>query len=251
MARDISLKKKTEHLNRQYLKELEKKNAHLEEFSYITSHDLQEPLRTLINYSGLFKKRYSHVLDEQGLELLRYIESATNRMQVLIRDILEYTRIGKEVSKVNIDTQEVVAHVIQDLSSLIHDTNAEIKIDALPKIFGYETEIRLVFQNLISNALKFKKLDINPYIEIGCSKDSEIHKFFVADNGIGIKPKYKKKVFQIFQRLHNQLAYPGTGIGLAHCKKIIERHQGEIWYEPNNYQGTTFYFTIKKDHEHE
>ncbi|WP_339697139.1 ATP-binding protein [uncultured Roseivirga sp.] len=248
LAKNISLEKKAEQLNSQYLNELKSKNTELEEFSYITSHDLQEPLRTLTNYSGLFVKKYHDILDKQGIELLEFISSATERMQTLIRDVLDYSRIGKEKSKVEIDVFKVVEHVAQDLSTLINNSKTEIRVNnEFPKIYGYETEIRLVFQNLITNAIKFKKIDKNPYIEIGYNEEQGNHKFFVADNGIGIDPNYKDKVFQIFQRLHKQSAYSGTGIGLAHCKKIIERHRGQIWFEPNNNEGTIFYFTIMKN----
>ncbi len=248
LAKNISLEKKAEQLNSQYLKELKSKNTELEEFSYIASHDLQEPLRTLTNYSGLFVRKYQDILDKQGIELLEFISSATLRMQTLIRDILDYSRIGKEKSKVEIDVQKVVEHVVQDLSVLINNSQTEIQINnSLPKIYGYETEIRLVFQNLIANSIKFKNINKKPYLEIEYNEGLHNHRFSVSDNGIGIDPNYKDKIFQIFQRLHKQSAYSGTGIGLAHCKKIIERHQGEIWFEPNSNQGTIFYFTIIKN----
>ncbi|KYG72243.1 hypothetical protein MB14_09390 [Roseivirga ehrenbergii] len=244
--KDITLEKKAEELNRQYVNELKNRNKELQEFSYIASHDLQEPLRTITNYSGLFSKMYKSTLDKQGVEILQFIESAATRMQALIHDILDYSRIGKEKTKTELNTKTIVTHVIEDLSTLINEANAQIKVGNLPTVYGAETEIRIVFQNLINNAIKFKKIDETPYIQIGYQEEELNHKFFVTDNGIGIAPHYKDKIFQIFQRLHKQSEYTGTGIGLAHCKKIIERHKGEIWFEPNDQQGTTFYFTIKK-----
>ncbi|WP_053221935.1 sensor histidine kinase [Roseivirga seohaensis] len=244
--KDISLEKKAEELNRQYVHELKNKNKELQEFSYIASHDLQEPLRTITNYSGLLSKMYKSTLDKQGVEILQFIESAATRMQTLIHDILDYSRIGKEKEKTEIDTKSIVTQVIEDLSALINETNAKIKVGNLPTVHGAETEIRIVFQNLINNAIKFRKIDKTPSIEIGYQEEKTNHKFSIIDNGIGIAPQYKDKIFQIFQRLHKQSEYTGTGIGLAHCKKIIERHKGEIWFEPNDQQGTTFYFTIKK-----
>ncbi|MGW8124128.1 sensor histidine kinase [Roseivirga echinicomitans] len=251
LAKDIGLSKKAEELNIRYLNELKAKNRELKEFSFIASHDLQEPLRTLSNFSDLLIKKYINVLDEQGVELLEFIGSATNRMQTLVHDILYYSRIGQETARTEVDIQKLVEDVKQDLYSLIQDSKTAIKVGKLPKIQAYETEIRLVFQNLITNSIKFKKEDINPYLEIKYSEDSTHHRFSIIDNGIGIEPKYKNKVFLIFQRLHKESNYTGTGIGLAHCKKIITRHQGEIWFEPNSHKGTTFHFTISKNNHEE
>ncbi|MEN8828504.1 MAG: ATP-binding protein, partial [Flavobacteriales bacterium] len=165
-------------------------------------------------------------------------------MSELVKGLLDYTRIGKNFKIKKIDPNKILEAVLQDLHSLLENKNVKIKIEKLPKINGLETEIRSVFMNLISNAVKYSKKNVTPIIKIGAIKDVNVVKFFVEDNGIGIEKAYLKRIFLIFQRLHNKNEYEGTGIGLAHCQKIIELHGGKIWAESIPNLGSSFFFTI-------
>ncbi len=230
-----------------YTKQLEHKNQELEQFAYIVSHDLQEPLRTVNSTIYMLKKE----LGQTSTAVEEYISFAlgsTARMNGLIVNILDYSRLGSSRRLSKIDCKDLVQNVLSDLKSKIEETQAIIEIDKnLPVVSGYETELRLLFQNLINNALKFRKEDIAPIIKIGVVENDEYYTFGVKDNGIGIKEKDYNKIFQIFHRLHSQSRYEGSGIGLAHCKKIVELHEGRIWVESVFGEGSTFYFTLPKD----
>jgi len=226
--------------------ELEIKNKELEQFAYIASHDLQEPLRTVSNYMQIFEEDYLKLLDDKARHYLHSVNSATKRMSTLIKALLDYSRLGHNATLTCVDSKKLVEEVLADLENLIKTTNTVIEVAELPKLNVYETELREVFQNLITNAIKFHKKGNQPKIQISSAKINEKWQFSVSDNGIGIAPENFERIFDLFQRLRaiEGEEYEGNGIGLAHCKKIIQMHQGELWVESQLGQGTTFYFTI-------
>jgi signal transduction histidine kinase len=228
-------------------KELERKNKELEEFAFVASHDLQEPLRTTSSYVELLQQQYKGNLDKKADKYLSYISQASDRMQLLVSDLLEYSRIGNKKELKQIDCNKVLSETLADLNVAINETSAEITVGHLPVICGYPTEINQLFQNLISNSIKFRKKDIPPSITI-CGWDYKDHwQFAFSDNGIGIAKHHFERIFTIFQRLHTRNQYHGSGIGLAHCKKIVGLHKGKIWLESTPGEGTTFYFTIPQN----
>jgi len=229
------------------ISEVHKKNQELEQITYITSHDLQEPLRTINSLVNLFKTKYTTSLDANGIKMMEFLDGATSRMQNLIKDLLDYSVIGKDKAKTSIDCNQIIENIVKDLSVKIKQTDANIHWSNLPKINGIPSEIRLLFQNLISNALKFQKEDITPHVTIKSQEQNDHWKFSVSDNGIGMEEKDLDKIFSIFHRLHSKDKYEGTGIGLAHCTKIIDIHGGEIWVESEPNKGSTFHFTIEKN----
>ena len=225
-------------------RKLEKSNKELEQFAYIASHDLQEPLRTLTSFSRRLDKEYQELLDERGKTYVNFIAESSHRMHSLIHGLLEYSRIGRVSDKQAVDLNRVVDNVIQDLATTIESRSASVRIGHLPEICGNELELTSLYTNLVSNALKFVVADCRPRVEIGCEDDAGRPVFFVRDNGIGIDPAHQDRIFKIFQRLQNRNDYAGNGIGLAHCKKIIESHEGNIWLDSAPGQGSSFYFTF-------
>jgi two-component system, sensor histidine kinase len=221
-------------------------NMELGQFAFIASHDLQEPLRTISNFSGLLQKKYSHSLDENAIRYLGSIERATKRMQSLIKDLLDYSIIGNVKTKSPIDCNLLIGEIMSDMAALIEQTGTVIEFANLPVIYAYP-EIKMLFQNLISNAIKFRHADIPMVIKIEARDLVGECLFTLKDNGIGIEEIYYDRIFTIFQRLHSDRDYKGTGIGLAQCKKIVELHGGEIKVNSEYGKGTTFYFTIKKN----
>lgn len=230
---------------KQVQSELERSNDELKQFAYLTSHDLQEPLRTVSNFVEILEKRYSDVIDTDGRQYLDIVSQATGRMQGLIRGILDYSRIGRDGIKVVVDTESVVTDVISDFDAVISEAEADIEIKGLPKVLGYESELRTLFSNLISNAIKFREPGRAPKIEIS-AEQLQPHgwRFSVADNGIGIAPRYQDRIFEIFNRLHTREQYEGAGIGLAHCRKIVELHHGTMSVESKAGIGATFRFSL-------
>ena len=225
-------------------KELERKNRELEQFAYVASHDLQEPLRTTSSFVKLFQEQFQGQLDERADKYLTYIVQSSDRMKVLITDLLEYSRIGSKKELQQVDCNVMLREVLTDIGAAINDAGALIESGELPVISGYPTEIKQLFQNLTINAIKFRRPDTVPRIRISAEKNENNWKFAFADNGIGIEEQHSERIFIIFQRLHTRNEYPGSGIGLSHCKKIVELHKGKIWLESALGQGTTFYFTI-------
>ncbi|MES2761301.1 MAG: ATP-binding protein [Bacteroidota bacterium] len=221
-------------------------NKELEQFAYITSHDLQEPLRSISIYVELFQLKYKNKIDEDADQYLSAIVRSTSRMQLLIKDMLEYSRIGHDDEVTIIYSEVMVKNVLNDLSALIKETNTKVIIDDLPVINSF-SELKLVFQNLIANAIKFRNLDIEPVIHVSAKDNLNEWQFSVKDNGIGIEKEYFDRIFVIFQRLHSQKDYSGSGIGLAHCKKIVEMHGGNIFIESVPGKGSIFHFTIPKN----
>lgn len=238
-----ALRQEAEALN----EELKGKNKELEQFAYVASHDLQEPLRTTVSFVARLEKFNKDKLDERSAKYLHFIVSATNRMQVMIRDLLEFSRIGKAKTLQQVDTGQVLENVIADLSSAIQESKAVINAGALPLINGYPTELKALFQNLLSNAIKFRKPNATPVIDIAVQEMQHCWRFTFKDNGIGIEQEHFNRIFAIFQRLHNTQEYAGSGIGLAHCKKIVELHQGNIWVTSVSGEGSSFHFDIAKN----
>jgi ligand-binding sensor domain-containing protein/signal transduction histidine kinase len=224
--------------------ELEKKNQELEQFVYIASHDLREPLRTTSSFVELFQKQYKGKLDEKADTYLSYISQSADRMKMLIDDLLDYSRIGGKKELQQLDCNIILQEVLADLGTALTDAGAVIRADRLPVISGHPTAVKQLFQNLITNGIKFRKKDVSPKIQIGAEIKDGAWKFSFADNGIGIEPQHKEKIFVIFQRLHSRKEYEGSGIGLAHCKKIVEMHNGNIWVESTPGTGSTFHFTL-------
>jgi len=225
-------------------KELERSNSELEQFAYVASHDLQEPLRTINSYVQLLAERYKGKLDKDANEFIDFAVDGSHRMRMLINSLLEYSRVNKVKPFEWIYPEKIIRSILQDMKDQVEESGATIEYDNLPKIFGDSVLIGQLFQNLIGNALKFRD-GKEPEIKIsGIAKENE-YLFSVEDNGIGIKKEYADKIFVIFQRLNSRDKYPGTGIGLSICKKIVERHGGKIWVEPKPGGGSIFYFTIK------
>lgn len=254
IIQDITKRKMDEELLRRSENSLERKNQELliknkelEQFAYVASHDLQEPLKTTSSFVNLLHRRYKGKLDEQADQYLHYISKASERMQTLIKDLLDYSLIGSKENVEHIDCNKILEDVTASLQNCIKNTHAVIRYSPLPVINGYNEEIKDLFLHLMSNALKFKKPDVTPLIRIGAMSLDEHWQFFVQDNGIGIDEQYMERIFVIFQRLHNRSEYEGSGIGLSHCRKIVELHNGKIWLESSVGKGTTFYFTISKN----
>lgn len=255
IARDITELKRRDA-------DLKRSNAELEQFAYVASHDLQEPLRMVASYTQLLAKRYKGKLDADADEFIAYAIDGATRMQALISDLLAYARVGtRGKSPRPTDCQAVLDQALRNLQARIEDQDAVVTHDPLPTVMGDETQLIQLFQNLISNAIKFRG-DGPPRIHISAQNSSEIRNlegnkpntqdltpktewvFSVRDNGIGIDPQYADRIFVIFQRLHSKTEYPGTGIGLAICKRIVERHGGRIWVESQPGAGTVFSFTL-------
>ena len=225
-------------------RELRRKNTELEQFAYVASHDLQEPLRTTTSFVQLLLQQYEGKLDEKADKYFHFIVDSVDRMKRLITDLLEYSRIGSKLEMELVNCDQVLLNVTADLDKAIQETGAEISVGELPVIYGYPTEIKQLFQNLLINAIKFRMPGAIPQIKITGEKKDSDWLFAFTDNGIGIDNAHKEKIFIIFQRLHTRSEYEGSGIGLSHCKKIVELHHGKIWLESTPGQGSTFYFTI-------
>lgn len=224
--------------------QLARSNAELEQFAYVASHDLQEPLRTVSNFAELLERRHKDRLDPDALKLMGHIVNGVARMRELINDLLNYSRVGSEPREFeSVETEAVLKEALENLALTIKETSAEISKDPLPAVNGDHRLLVALFQNLIGNALKFYNQK-PPRIHISAGREPNGWIFSIKDNGIGIETEYLDRIFVIFQRLHKKQGYPGTGIGLAICKKIVERHQGRIWVESQPGQGSTFYFSI-------
>lgn len=230
-----------------YTRELEVSNTELEQFAYMTSHDLQEPLRMITSFMELLKTKYGDKLDEKAHQYIHYAIDGAIRMREVILDLLEYSRVGKnEEDKEWMDVNEIVEFVCQMQYKIIKEKKAEIEIGDLPEVLSYRAPLIQIFQNLIGNSLKYSKSGQAPNIKISSEEEDSEWVFIVKDNGIGINPDYFEKIFIIFQRLHTNEEYEGSGIGLTIVKKIIDNIKGRIWVESKEGEGSTFYFTIPK-----
>jgi signal transduction histidine kinase len=230
----------------QYASELARSNAELEQFAYVASHDLQEPLRMVASFTQLLAKRYQDKLDQDAKEFINFAVDGATRMQTLINDLLAYSRVGIQGKPFKpTDGEAVLKMAVDNLARSIAQSGVIITHEPLPTICGDEVQLIQLFQNLIANAVKFHGQE-PPRVHISARRQDGEWVFAVRDNGIGIAPEQQKRIFSIFQRLHHRSEYPGTGIGLAICKKIVERHGGKIWVESEVGRGATFYFTVKK-----
>jgi len=242
---DITERKRQESLLREATADLARSNAELEQFAYVASHDLQEPLRAVAGCVQLLKEKYAANLDPRGEEFIQHAVEGAVRMQGLIEDLLAYSRVGTRAkSLAPVECAAVVKTALADLSASIRESRAKITVGSLPTVMADPVQLRQLVQNLVGNSLKFRKEDAPPEIEISADHVDRAWRFRIHDNGIGIEPQYFERIFRVFQRLHTRREYPGSGIGLAICKKIVERLGGKIWVESEPGQGTTFLFTV-------
>ncbi|WP_097279865.1 PAS domain S-box protein [Caenispirillum bisanense] len=242
---DVTRRRLADRRMARLLADLERSNAELQQFAYVASHDLQEPLRMVSSYLGLIEKRYRDRLDDSALEFIGFAVDGAHRMQNLINDLLEYSRVGTRGKPLApTEAQAAVETALDNLRVAIQDAGATVEVGVLPCVLADEGQLVRLFQNLVGNALKYHRPDVAPVVRVAAERLDGGWRFAVADNGIGIDPQYYDRVFMIFQRLHTRQEYTGTGIGLAVCKKIVERHRGRIWVESTPGQGSTFYFTL-------
>ncbi|MFF7361682.1 CHASE3 domain-containing protein [Streptomyces sp. NPDC008125] len=243
---ELAESRSRETLLAEQTEELRRSNAELEQFAYVASHDLQEPLRKVASFCQLLEKRYGEELDARGKQYIDFAVDGAKRMQVLINDLLTFSRVGRvHESWQQVDMERGLDRALANLTLAIEDAAAEVVRDEpLPEVLGDSTTLAMVWQNLIGNAVKFRRADVPCRIEVGCVREDDVWHFTVADNGIGIAPEFADKVFIIFQRLHARDAYDGTGIGLSLCRKIIEFHGGRIWLDPEPVEGTLIHFTL-------
>jgi light-regulated signal transduction histidine kinase (bacteriophytochrome) len=223
---------------------LQRSNTELEQLAYVASHDMQEPLRMVASYLQLVAQRYQGKLDADADEFIGYAVDGAKRMQALINDLLEYSRLGPKARTFEpTDCNQVMATALRHLRMAIADSNAVVTHDALPTVHGDPSQLLQLFQNLLANAIKFRSGEA-PQVHVSAEPADGGWRFAVRDNGIGIAPEYFERIFVLFQRLHGRGSYPGTGIGLAICKKVVERHGGHIEVESQPGQGSTFRFTL-------
>lgn len=252
LTRDISERKQLEDDLKRMVDELQRSNQDLQQFAYVVSHDLQEPLRTITSFTQLLESRYKDKLDKDADEFMNFIVDGSIRMKQMIQDLLQYSRVttkGGEFTET--DSKDVLKQTLSNLKVAITENNAKITYDPLPTVTVDSKQLQRVFQNLILNSIKYKKPDEPPKIHISARKDEDNNEyiFSVSDNGIGIEKQYFDRIFTIFQRLHTKEEYEGTGIGLSIVKRIVERHEGRIWVESKFGKGSTFYFSIPVDND--
>lgn len=242
---DITERVEAENALKEYADRLKRSNEDLERFAYVSSHDLQEPLRTIVTFTQLLEKRYKDHIDSDADDYLDFIVGAGKRMQSLINDLLEFSRVTTQgIDPRRLNSETVLEGALANLKLLIEEINATITHDNFPDVMADPSQLQHVFQNLISNSIKFRRDDESPRIHVSARSLDGMVQFSVQDNGIGIEPQYFERIFVIFQRLHARNLYDGTGIGLALCKRIVERHGGRIWVESEPGKGSTFHFTL-------
>jgi len=245
LEREMVERQRAEEALKEYAENLQRSNEDLERFAYVSSHDLQEPLRSIVSFSQLIDRRYRGRLDADADEYLDFIVEGGNRMQALILDLLAYSRVNTTRQAFSpTDTADVLASVERSLDARLREAGAAITHDPMPVVLADPLQLEQVFANLISNAIKFRRLDVPLRIHVGVRRADGFWEFSVSDNGIGIAPEYFDRIFVIFQRLHTKETYPGTGIGLAIVKRIVERHGGRIRVESSPGEGSTFFFTL-------
>lgn len=228
------------------VQELTRSNEELQQFAYIASHDLQSPLRTIENYMTLLEAKHGKELNDDARKLIDVTTAASGRMRVLINDLLEFSRIGNAIDFVPVDLNQLLAEIIGEQQEDIRTSGAEIEVGPLPTLNAHQTDLKQLFQNLLSNGIKYRRTNVPPIIKIRADDLGDSYQLSIADNGIGIDSKYYERIFQLFQRLHGRNQFPGTGIGLATCKKVVEIYGGRIWLESRINEGTTFYVVLPK-----
>lgn len=244
MGIDISERKRVERDLQERTQDLERSNAELEQFAHIASHDLKEPLRAVASYAQLLERRYRDRLDGEANKFIDRITGAVARMQRLIEDLFAYSRVGRRTdTRSVVDCNVLIQQVVEDLNAAVAESGAEVSWDTLPVVRAEAPQVRQLLQNLVGNAIKFRG-DAAPRIHVTAKRKANRWLCEVRDNGIGIEPQYFERIFVIFQRLHSRSAYEGTGLGLALCKKIVERHGGEMWVESEVGKGSRFFFTL-------
>lgn len=246
LVREVVERRRIEKELRDKAEQLAHSNEELEQFAYVASHDLKAPLRSVAGFSQLLARRYADKLDSDGQEFVGFIDSGVRRMQTLIDDLLEYARASRvRLSPAWIETRALVEDVRTRLRARLQESGAELVLGELPRIWADRVQLGQVLQNLIDNALKFHAPGVRPRVEVTCASTPTHWEFAVTDNGIGVPQEYEHKVFMLFQRLHNDESYEGTGLGLPICKKIVERHGGSIRVEPAlDSSGASFRFTL-------
>ncbi|GGZ06363.1 HAMP domain-containing protein [Streptomyces nitrosporeus] len=246
LTEELDAAQRRETLLAEQTTELRRSNSELEQFAYVASHDLQEPLRKVASFCQLLEKRYGKELDDRGKQYIAFAVDGAKRMQVLINDLLTFSRVGRvHEGWKPVDLGRALDRALNNLTVAVEESGATIvREDPLPELLGDSTALTMVWQNLIGNAVKFRRPDVPCRITVGCVREGEDWHLTVADNGIGIAPEFSDKVFVIFQRLHARDEYEGTGIGLSLCRKVIEFHGGRIWLEPEPEEGTILHFTL-------
>ena len=245
VSANTTSEEKLQHYNLQLIQ----KNKELKQFTYVASHDLQEPLRTITSYAELLRRQHLGSLDESGKKYLEYVFASSLRMKKLIKDLLDHSRIGRIHVPEKTDCNVLLKEVLDDMALSISDSKAQIEIQQLPVVIAFPTDLKLLFQNLLANAIKFHKKNEAPKVAVAFRSDAKNWIFEIKDNGIGIEKKFQENIFAIFNRLHTRTEYEGNGIGLAHCKKIAALHRGVIGVQSEVNVGSTFYFTISKNIE--
>jgi light-regulated signal transduction histidine kinase (bacteriophytochrome) len=241
---EIAERKRAQETLQETARELERSNRDLEQFAYVASHDLQEPLRMVATYTQLLAERYQGKLDENADKYIHYVVDGALRMQTLVQDLLAFSRVGRQGgSAALIHCEAALALAVKNLEAAIKESNAHIEYERLPTILVEASQLTQLFQNLIGNAIKFRGLE-SPVVHVTAEQSGKEWCFAVTDNGIGIAPEHAELIFAIFKRLHTREEYPGSGIGLAICKKIVEQHGGRIWVESEPGRGCTFKFTL-------
>nr|WP_245965025.1 sensor histidine kinase [Trinickia dinghuensis] len=244
---DVTERARAELQLRQRTDELARSNRDLEQFAYVASHDLQEPLRAVAGPLQILQRRYEGKLDDRADEFIGHAVDGATRMQTLIDDLLSYSRVGRlEDPKRAMQVSDALDGALRNLSVVVQETDAQVTHDTLPTVLGIPTQLTLLFQNLIGNAIKFRNKDRPVHVHVGAKPAGDEWQISIADNGIGIAAQYFERIFVIFQRLHTRREYPGTGLGLALCKRIVEHHGGKIWLESKPGEGTTFFFTLPR-----
>lgn len=245
IARDITQTKAAQEALERYTREVEQSNRDLERFAYVVSHDLAEPLRMISSFVQLIAADYGSALDERGREYVGFVLDGSARMRALIDDLLSYSRLGADdLAITSVGLADVVQRVLHVLEAPIATTRAEVTVGDLPEVAADAIKIEQVLQNLVANALKFHDEGSRPAVSVTAQRAGDAWQVTVADQGVGIEPRHGDRVFEMFQRLHPREHFPGTGVGLTICKRIVDRHGGRIWFEPNEPRGTRFHFTI-------
>jgi len=246
IARDITARKEAEEQLRRTLKELSRSNQDLEQFAYAVSHDLQEPLRQVASFAQLLERRFGDQLGEKGAGYVAHVVDGAQRMNQQIKDLLAYSRLGRPgAEEVEVDLEEVLGAARRHLARAMSKSQAELLVvGELPSVCGDRARLVQLLQNLLGNAIKFQRQGVTPRVELRAEQEGDMWRVAVSDNGIGIRCDEPQRVFRIFQRLHTAEEYPGTGIGLTLCRRVVESHGGKIWYETEEGEGTTFHFTL-------